>query len=409
MMKLDILIIDDEIGPRQSIRMILKDEHDVRVAENGPQGLDMAQKRLPDLVFLDLRMPGMSGIEVLQELKRVDTEMQVAIITAYAEVRTAQSAVRYGAVDYLTKPFAVNDVLEVVQRAAERCRRRHDTGLLVSQLAEATGVLRDQVQDAPGTSGMEAILKSLSEVGKRIHTEIEDVEHLRALGEAAAEMGHDLNNLLHVILLQIETLLVDIELGDAPPPENLRERLQMIENAARDASESTRRIKEYSKIANTPSERLDDLRPVVISAVDLSEAKQEADGMIEFCLEPVPPVMADETSLRAAVINLVNNAWHATDEKGPVRIFTRTEGDKAIIEVADGGKGMTAEVLANATNPFFSTKGDKGTGLGLSIVSKVVNQHGGELKIDSEEGRGTRVTIHLPAADRFIQSNDAVN
>ncbi len=132
----DILVIDDEAGPRESLRMILKDRHRVRTAENGPQGLEMIRQQKPDLVFLDIRMPGMDGVEVMQRIKAFDPDIEVAIITAYAAVETAQAAVRQGALDYLSKPFAVSDVLDIVERALERCRRRADQRAMIEQVRQ---------------------------------------------------------------------------------------------------------------------------------------------------------------------------------------------------------------------------------------------------------------------------------
>ena len=85
----DILVIDDEAGPRESLRMILKGSHHVRCAKSGPEGLEMIRQRRPDLVFLDIRMPEMDGVEVMRRIKALDPDIEVAIITAYAAVETA--------------------------------------------------------------------------------------------------------------------------------------------------------------------------------------------------------------------------------------------------------------------------------------------------------------------------------
>lgn len=109
--KAKILVIDDQKGPRESLRMVLKDDYEVALAETPFEGLRLVKEFQPDVVFLDIRMPQMEGTEVLRRIKETEPSIEVAMITAYAAVESAQEAVRYGAIDYLTKPFAANDVL----------------------------------------------------------------------------------------------------------------------------------------------------------------------------------------------------------------------------------------------------------------------------------------------------------
>lgn len=402
-MRLDVLIVDDEVGPRQSIRMILKDDHEVRVASSGFEALQMVAEKIPDLVFLDLRMPRMSGIEVLRLLNEKYNDIQVAIITAYADVETAQSAVRYGAVDYLTKPFAANDVVGVVNRARDRKLRQHDTKLLIAQLSEATGVLANQVMDLQGEEKdeVDGLVRDLKGVGATINSELVDMEHLQALGQVAVEVGHDINNLLHVITLQIEGLLVDLELSGSRELPEIAQRLRRIKTAAYEASESTKRIREYARANVTASDYIEDLRQLVVEAVEMSQVEGEArheHGRVVYQLEEVPGVMGDAAALRTIVINLVNNAWYATEPGQEIVVRTGQEGGQAVLEVRDSGCGMSPEVLARATQPFYTTKGSRGTGLGLPIVSRMIRQHGGSLDLKSQEGLGTTVTVRLPAA-----------
>jgi signal transduction histidine kinase len=406
-MRLDVLIVDDDPGPQQSIRMIIKDDHDVRLADNGREALQKVAQQVPDLVFLDLRMPEMSGVEVLRLLNEKYTDIQVAIVTAYADVETAQSAVRYGAMDYLTKPAAVAEVLRVVERAKDRKLRQHDTKLLIAQLSEATGVLADQVQNLQGDEKdeVDGLVRDLKGMGASINSEMVDMEHLQELGQVAAEVGHDINNLLHVITLQIEGVLVDLELsGDRELP-GMAERLRKIKTAAFEASQSTRRIREYARAKVTANEYIADLRQLVVTAVEMSEVTceneeegEEANRRVVYQLSEVPGVMGDAAALRTMVINLINNSCHATREGGEVWVRTGTEGGQAVLEVRDSGCGMAAEVLEQTLQPFYTTKGSRGTGLGLPIVARMVKQHGGKLEIASEEGIGTVVTVRLPAA-----------
>ncbi len=118
-----VLIIDDEIGPRESLRMIIKDKYPVKTAPNALEGLKLLSEDDFSVVLLDLRMPHMDGITALQEIKRICPDSEVLIVTAYASVDTARKAIQYGAFDYLMKPFDRNDVIKVVERGMHKRKK----------------------------------------------------------------------------------------------------------------------------------------------------------------------------------------------------------------------------------------------------------------------------------------------
>lgn len=115
-----ILVVDDEIGPRESLRMILKPLFRVYQASSGWEALDLIKEKDIDLVTLDLKMPGLSGIEVLREIKKVKSDVEVVIVTGYGTLANAIEAIRYGAVDFITKPFNVAEIIAVVSKSFER-------------------------------------------------------------------------------------------------------------------------------------------------------------------------------------------------------------------------------------------------------------------------------------------------
>lgn len=113
-MKHKILVIDDEIGPRESLRILFKDHYEVLLADNGAEGLRVIKKERPDLVILDLRMPGMDGIQVLRRIKAADPETRVLILTGYGSPETTQQAQELGAVLCLNKPFDIFEIRRLV-------------------------------------------------------------------------------------------------------------------------------------------------------------------------------------------------------------------------------------------------------------------------------------------------------
>jgi PAS domain S-box-containing protein len=124
--KRKILIIDDELAPRESLRMILKDRYTVKTSSGAEEGLKILSNEEFDVVILDIRMTGMDGITALKEIKRLYAKTEVIMVTAYASVQTARSAIQLGAIDYLMKPFDKDDVLNVVEKAIARRERRRE-------------------------------------------------------------------------------------------------------------------------------------------------------------------------------------------------------------------------------------------------------------------------------------------
>ena len=119
-----ILIIDDEFAPRESLRMVLKDKYIVSTAPGAQEGFNFMAQTPVDLVVLDIMMPIISGIEALQEIKSRHPDTEVVLLTAYASLETARSAVRFGASDYLTKPFDKDEVIKVIEQGLEKKRAK---------------------------------------------------------------------------------------------------------------------------------------------------------------------------------------------------------------------------------------------------------------------------------------------
>ena len=118
--KPNILVVDDEMGPRESLKMILNPYYNVLVADRGAQAIEMLKRHPVDLVTLDLKMPGLTGINVLEKVKAHDPDIEAIIITGYGSLDTAIEGLRLGAFDYISKPFDVNHILSLVRRGLER-------------------------------------------------------------------------------------------------------------------------------------------------------------------------------------------------------------------------------------------------------------------------------------------------
>jgi signal transduction histidine kinase len=412
-MRGNILVIDDEAGPRESLRMILHLDHDVRLAAGGLQGLDMIVEDPPDLVFLDIRMPGMDGSEVLRRIKEMAPDVEVAMITAYAAIASAQDAMRLGALDYITKPFGVAEVNAVVDRALARRQEQQEQAQLMNELSGTIERLSVQITDAQegeGEAGDGAMLRGLTSAHNSIEDQLNEVLRLSSIGEVAAEVAHDLNNFLSTILFRIEIMLLDVDQGQAPAAESLVDGLRQIGLAARDGGEALERISALAKYSPYEPNVDVDLCEIMREAAELSQGRVDQSGLHQLVYElaPVPTIEGSPAGLRTVFTNLIINAHHALEGEGEIRLRTFDQGGMVCAEVIDNGVGMSPDVLSHLQEPFFTTKGEAGTGLGLTVSYKVITQHQGAIEFESEPGRGTTATVRVPLMQSATLAGESI-
>jgi signal transduction histidine kinase len=220
---------------------------------------------------------------------------------------------------------------------------------------------------------------------------------LAAIGELAASVAHEINNPLSVIL-GTSGLLV----RDAPADSVAKRRLETIAAEANRAGKIAHDLLDFAR-RRASERRLLVVREVVERAFALMESRL-GHGRIELrkLLDPdVPLIVADRDQLTQVFVNLIGNAIDAMDTGGTVVVETgvrTTEGGRAIVvTVADTGVGIPPEIMSKVFEPFYTTKPDgRGTGLGLSVSLGSVHAHGGTMEVESEPGKGTRVSVLLP-------------
>lgn len=185
-----ILVIDDELSPRESIKLVLKDKYVVNTANGGAEGLDFMTRNPVDLVVLDIMMPDMDGIATLEEIKKKYPDIEVILLTAYASLETARSAIRFGAFDYLTKPFDKNDVLKTVGRGLEKKRNNDNMRLEKERLLSRTIHLEGQISEAREniTMGYKGTVKALIlTIDAKDHYTFAHSEHVSRLSSVIAD------------------------------------------------------------------------------------------------------------------------------------------------------------------------------------------------------------------------------
>src|ERR1700741_3642002 len=179
-----ILVIDDEMGPRESLRMLLKPNYRVHTADCVESGIKLLKEKNPDTIVMDIRMPGVSGIEGLRQIREIDPNLSVVMLTGFGALDTAKEALRLGANDYISKPFDAHEMQQVIDRNVERTRA-HRT----SEHAAA----------------------EIKELNNRLLQQLAQKERLASLGQASAEFVHDLGNPLTIVWGYVQLLAKRLE------------------------------------------------------------------------------------------------------------------------------------------------------------------------------------------------------
>ncbi len=249
------------------------------------------------------------------------------------------------------------------------------------------------------TTGVVCVLRD-QRAQKRWQEQLVRDERLRALGQMAGSIAHDFNNLLAVVMGRTQLALR--EAGHDP---ELRTDLEAVLEAAQEGARTVRRMQSFTRkrTDRLPSKvAINDLLREAVDTVRHSIAPLQVAGSepisFSFSLQPIPPVPISESELRETLIHVINNAIEALPVGGQISLSTLRENAQVVIQVRDGGVGMSPDVLAHVFEPFYTTKGPQRNGLGLSIAYGTITRYGGEIDVASEEALGTTVTIRLPAA-----------
>src|SRR6476659_3928265 len=223
-----ILVIDDEIGPRESLRMLLKPSYQVHTAENVETGLRILREKNPEVVISDIRMPGTNGIDGLRKIREIDPHVAVIMLTGFGALDTAKEALRLGANDYISKPFDAREMREVIGRNVERTRV-HRTS--------------------------ESAASEIKELNSRLLKELAQKERLASLGQASAEFVHDLGNPLTIVWGYVQLLAKKLEQSEkengAKGPTSAKE-LQIIEQNVRLCRELLTMWQSYGSVQAAP-------------------------------------------------------------------------------------------------------------------------------------------------------------
>ena len=359
--KSSILVIDDEEAMRDGCQQVLsKNGYHTETSADGVDGLRKVRELIPDLVLVDLKMPGISGMEVLEKIGQIDSTIITIVITGYATVESAVEAMKRGAYDFLPKPFTPDELRIVIKRGLEKRKL----------FLESLSLRREK----------ERIEKNfISMVSHEMRRPLVDVQEYFevVLGGITGKLTPQQKEMLEKASGQINTLLVLI--SDWLDMSRL-EAGRMLENL----------------------EPLD-LSQILNKTVDLLRGKMESKKIaLEMNISPhLTLIKGEKLSMERIFTNLIRNAIDYNREEGKISVKAKEEAECVVIEVSDTGIGIAQKDIPFIFDEFFRVKNRKtqhitGSGLGLSIVKKIVEGHGGSIQVRSEEGKGSTFMVFLP-------------
>jgi len=355
-----ILVVDDSpLGLQMITDGLMEDGYNVIPVNNGPQALEVAREKMPDLILLDIIMPVMDGYEVCRELKEnpITKSIPVIFLTALTFEQSEEKGLLLGAVDYITKPIFM-PILKARVHAHMELKLKRDQLLLKTEELTA------------------------------LNTELEAFSYTAS---------HDLKAPLNIIKMYSGFLKDDFK-GC-----NNQDGVEDIETIEAACNKMTQLIEDLLQLAKVKQDglvfekiNLSGLAEMVCQEIQLLEKSKP----IEFICEPKMEAIVDLKLMRIALFNLMHNAWKYSSKKEFVQIaFGRKKiANKNAYFIKDNGVGMDvkkAEGLFTAFKRFHKDEEFEGTGIGLAIVKRIVERHNGEIWIESEPSKGTTVYFTL--------------
>ncbi len=363
-----ILVIDDEELIRSLMEAVLvKDGHHVTCVASGEEGIAEIRNQEYSLAVVDLKLPGIDGLEVLRQTKKIAPSTEVILITGYATLETAIESLKLGAADYLAKPFEIQHIKIIIARALERKRLR-DISLEVQSLKKIDEMKSEFVSTASHElrSPLAAIKSAVQLILKGHTGEINEnqTKFLSLADRNINRLTNILNNLLDLSRMESGKIGMKIEELDLIGP------IEFI---------------------------LSSLRP---------HADRKSIQLKMKVPKELPSVYGDREKIEQILTNLIGNAIKFTPEGGNVSVsagFLDGEENMMFISVRDSGIGISQDQLDKIFEKFHLVEGSLhrsvgGTGLGLAITKGLVKAHYGKIWVESELKKGSTFTFTLPIA-----------
>lgn len=388
--KATIILVDDDEGMRETLRDILVDEgYQVMMFASGKEALKEIRKGLFDIVIVDLKLPDVGGIQILEEAKEVNPESAVIVMTGYASLESAVEALNRGAFSYIIKPFNIDEVKVVIKKALHQIKLFKENQNLIDELQLTRRKLEKTVKESENANQIKS--------------------------QFLASMSHELRTPLNAIIGFADLLLEDNTLNPGP-----RKDVNRISINAQNLLRLIDEILDLSKIEAGKirlEKEMVDITPLFSEVIatfklDADKKRVQFENQIRA---PLPEVFVDPNRIMQILANLVSNALKYTKEGGKITLTAEQKKDGLEISVADTGAGIAPQYLDKVFERFervpnlsipgtgglvrHSRHGDGGTGLGLTICKELLKLHNGKIWVQSKVDKGSKFTFSLPVCE----------
>ena len=360
--KSKILIIDDEDVILDSCSLILEGSgYLVQTTPDGATGVSLINEFKPDLVFVDLKMPGMPGVEVLEKINEVDPTIVTVVITGFATVGSAVEAMKKGAYDFLPKPFTPDEFRLIARRSLEKRALIQET----IALRREKEIMREQFASIVSHE-LKAPLGAVQQNLFALEFELTD-----ALNDSQMEKIHRLktriDDMLKLINSWLRVISVDVN--------NLKESFTEI------------------SVRLPISKALENIESLT--------ARKNIE-IVTYISDDLSTIQGDELSLSEAFMNILGNAVKYSRDGSNVIVSAKEDRNEVVISIKDSGIGISPDDLPNIFDGFYRGKGSEvtgGHGIGLAVSKQIVEAHNGSIAVESELGKGSTIVVRLPAIE----------
>jgi len=354
--KRKILIVDDNLEFAEMVTRILGEEgYKVSIVPDGSTAIESVLSESPELVLLDLKLPDITGKEVLRRIKAINEDTAVIIITGYGGEQVAVDLMKAGAMDFLSKPVERENLLKAVKNVLE--------------------IRSAQIED-------------------------KQIENHSSLEKFFPFLAHEIRNPLHAIGGALAIIQRRSDLKD----ELLHRSIKIIQEEIQHLNGFVQECLDFVRPPQKGKFNEVEINEVISVVIDLvSHMFEELSGKIKITTEmdpQIPKIYANYEEIKQTFLNIVRNGFEAMEQGGEFIIRTCFKSDPAPgcveIHFTDHGSGIKRENMKNLFHSFYTTK-PMGTGLGLAICRRLIEErHKGKINIVSGEGKGTTVTVELP-------------
>lgn len=394
-----ILIVDDETEVADLlVTVVEKHGHKATAFLNGESAMERIKKGGVDILITDMKMPGMSGLELIRMARQFTKDVEIIVITGYGTMEIFLQAIREGVSDFILKPFDMDQLLHAIDRVMEK-------QLLTESLIARTQQLLQAEKMATVGVLSTGIAHEINNPTTFIRTNLQLMgEYIKRLEQKLENLGDPKNqeSVKHILLKEFPDMIRDAIKGT--------ERIQKIVSG----------IKHYAHMGDDSFDENVDIREVITQSINLVRAKLRKDIVITENYLNIKEIKGHFSKLEQVFVNLLVNAADAINDKlvkrraagdreysGLIDVSaTVIEGDDygegqspdfLILTFYDNGAGIPEEKVNKVFDPFFTTKPvGVGTGLGLYICYEIIKQHGGEVTVQSDTTDGTAFIIRLP-------------